>query len=60
VYSTTRIRDRGQVTLPKQLRDELELEPGDELVWVKNDEGNWEVWTSESLKEVFGLTPDSS
>lgn len=44
------------MTLPQQLRDDLELEPGDELVWVKTDAGHWEVWTPDSLAEVFGIS----
>lgn len=55
MYSTTRLRSKGQVTLPRELREELGLEPGDELVWVKNDEGHWEVWSTESLAELFGV-----
>ena len=36
---TTRITRKGQVTIPKELRDEFGLEEGDELLWQKTDEG---------------------
>ncbi|WP_435362932.1 AbrB/MazE/SpoVT family DNA-binding domain-containing protein [Haloarchaeobius sp. DYHT-AS-18] len=36
---TTRITRKGQVTIPKELRDEFGLEEGDELVWQKTEDG---------------------
>lgn len=36
---TTRITRKGQVTIPKELRDEFGLEEGDELRWEKTDDG---------------------
>jgi AbrB family looped-hinge helix DNA binding protein len=36
---TTRITRKGQVTIPKEFRDEFGLEPGDEVVWQSRDEG---------------------
>lgn len=29
---------RGQVTIPKELRDRREIEPGDEIVFVETDD----------------------
>jgi AbrB family looped-hinge helix DNA binding protein len=36
---TTRITRKGQVTIPKEFRDEFSLEPGDEVVWQSGEEG---------------------
>lgn len=36
---TTRITRKGQVTIPKKLRDEFGLEEGDELRWEMDDDG---------------------
>lgn len=36
---TTRITRKGQVTIPKELRDEYGLEEGDELRWEKTENG---------------------
>jgi AbrB family looped-hinge helix DNA binding protein len=36
---TTRITRKGQVTIPKELRDEYGLEEGDELLWQKSEDG---------------------
>ncbi|MFB6171069.1 MAG: AbrB/MazE/SpoVT family DNA-binding domain-containing protein [Haloarculaceae archaeon] len=36
---TTRITRKGQVTIPKDLREEYGLKEGDELVWLKDEDG---------------------
>ena len=36
---TTRVTRKGQVTIPKHLREELGLEEGDEVRWEKADDG---------------------
>lgn len=36
---TTRITRKGQVTIPKQLREEYGLEEGDELLWLEGEDG---------------------
>jgi len=37
--ATTRITRKGQVTIPKHLREEFGLEPGDELRWEESEDG---------------------
>lgn len=37
--ATTRITRKGQVTIPKALREEYGLEEGDELLWQKTEDG---------------------
>lgn len=36
---TTRITRKGQVTIPKEFREEYGLEPGDEVIWQSCEEG---------------------
>ena len=36
---STRVTEKGQATIPKELRKKYNLEPGDEVVWVDTDEG---------------------
>ena len=36
---TTRVTRKGQVTIPKELREEFGLEEGDELRWEKTEDG---------------------
>ncbi|MFB6183234.1 MAG: AbrB/MazE/SpoVT family DNA-binding domain-containing protein [Haloarculaceae archaeon] len=36
---TTRITRKGQVTIPKDLREEFGLEEGDEVCWERTDDG---------------------
>ena len=36
---TTRVTRKGQVTIPKELREEFGLEEGDELRWQKTEDG---------------------
>lgn len=35
----TRVTEKGQATIPKDLREKYDLEPGDEVVWVDTDDG---------------------
>ena len=35
----TRVTEKGQTTIPKELRERYDLEPGDEVVWMDTDEG---------------------
>lgn len=36
---TTRITRKGQVTIPKELREEFGLEEGDEVLWQRAEDG---------------------
>lgn len=36
---TTRVTEKGQATIPKELREKYDLEPGDEVVWKDTTEG---------------------
>ena len=36
---STRVTEKGQATIPKDLREKYGLEPGDEVVWTDTDDG---------------------
>lgn len=36
---TTRVTEKGQATIPKELREKYDLDPGDEVVWIDTEEG---------------------
>lgn len=36
---STRVTEKGQTTIPKELREKYDLEPGDEVVWMDTEEG---------------------
>lgn len=36
---STRVTEKGQATIPKELREKYNLEPGDEVVWMDTEEG---------------------
>jgi len=36
---STRITEKGQATIPKELREKYGLEPGDEVVWMDTEDG---------------------
>jgi AbrB family looped-hinge helix DNA binding protein len=36
---TTRVTENGQTTIPKALREKYGIEPGDEVVWIEDDDG---------------------
>lgn len=36
---STRVTQKGQATIPKDLRDKYSLKPGDEVVWIDTEEG---------------------
>ena len=36
---STRVTEKGQATIPKELREKYEIDPGDEVVWIDTDGG---------------------
>lgn len=36
---STRVTEKGQATIPKELREKYGLEPGDEVIWMDTDDG---------------------
>ncbi|MSQ15442.1 MAG: AbrB/MazE/SpoVT family DNA-binding domain-containing protein [Dehalococcoidia bacterium] len=65
---TTKITSKGQVTIPKMVRDRLGLKPGDEIEFVEDKEGfRVQKLVLESpfdkylgfLSHMAGMDPDS-
>jgi len=52
---SVRVQAKGQVTIPKEIRDKLNVQPGDLVVFVETDEGVMvkpaSVMTDEHLRE---------
>jgi len=36
---TTKVTDKGQTTIPQDIREKYGIEPGDEVEWVETDDG---------------------
>ncbi|WP_435186432.1 AbrB/MazE/SpoVT family DNA-binding domain-containing protein [Halobellus sp. EA9] len=51
----TKVSDRGMVTIPADLRQRLDIEPGDKLRWKTDEEGNLSV---EVVKQRYGAFDD--
>lgn len=37
--NTSRVTDKGQTTIPKELREKYGIEPGDTVAWEDTDDG---------------------
>ncbi|MBU4535487.1 MAG: AbrB/MazE/SpoVT family DNA-binding domain-containing protein [Euryarchaeota archaeon] len=49
------VTKKFQVTIPREVRDDLHIKSGDRVVFVKNQEGNWELMTISTLtKRMMG------
>lgn len=36
---TTKVTDKGQTTIPQELREKYGIEPGDEVEWIETEDG---------------------
>ena len=53
--TTATLTSKGQLTLPKVLRDELNLKPGDKVDFVRHDDGSFHIKAvNTSARELFG------
>jgi antitoxin PrlF len=43
------VTKKYQVTIPKEVREDLNIQQGDQIVFVKNREGKWVLMTVEEL-----------
>jgi AbrB family looped-hinge helix DNA binding protein len=51
----TKVNERGMVTIPAELRNRLDIEPGDELRWKVTDTGELSV---EVVRQRYGAFDD--
>ncbi len=53
---TSRVSSRGQVVVPKELRKELGIEEGDQLIFFLDDQGDMhlELEKRKSITQVYG------
>jgi len=49
----TKVSDRGAVTIPTALRQQLGIEPGDKLRWTTDEEGELSVEVIQQREGVF-------
>lgn len=54
----TTLTSKGQLTLPKAIRDQLRLQPGDKLEFFLKDDGRIEaVAKGSDMQELKGMIP---
>ena len=55
------ITSKGQITLPKTLRDQLQLQTGDKIEFVIDEQGHIEMLpVTASVKKLKGMVPKPS
>lgn len=55
----TSVTSKGQVTIPKDLREKMGLEPYDKVLFVEDDEGEVRLRKAyPSLRDLMGSLPD--
>jgi len=43
------VTKKYQVTIPREVREDLKINQGDRVIFVKNGEGNWVIMTVDDL-----------
>lgn len=58
VVATSRVTNQGQISVPAEVRKELGIRPGTELIWDRNEKGEYTVRpkrnTLADLNRAFG------
>ena len=52
---TVKVGERGQIVIPKQIRDELGITPGDNLIILGNKEEGIQIIVANSLEELAAV-----
>ena len=52
---TVKVGERGQIVIPKQIRDELGINPGDNLIILGNKEEGIQIIVANSLEELAAV-----
>ena len=57
---TVKVGERGQIVIPKQIRDELGITPGDNLIIQGNKEEGIQIIVANSLEELAAVVIKSN
>ena len=57
---TVKVGERGQIVIPKQIRDELGITPGDNLIILGNKEEGIHIIVANSLEELAAVVIKSN
>ena len=57
---TVKVGERGQIVIPKQIRDELGIDPGDNLIILGNKEEGIQIIVANSLEELAAVVIKSN
>ena len=57
---TVKVGERGQIVIPKQIRDELGINPGDNLIILGNKEEGIQIIVANSLEELAAVVIKSN
>lgn len=50
---------KGQVTIPKDVRDRMGLNPGDQIAFFSNDHGGVDLIRKRPITELLGSLPNN-
>ena len=57
---TVKVGERGKIVIPKQIRDELGITPGDNLIILGNKEEGIQIIVANSLEELAAVVIKSN
>jgi len=50
IVGVRKLQDRGRVQIPKEVRDELHLEDGDGVYWIRGSDGRYYISKATSIR----------
>jgi antitoxin PrlF len=58
--STTTLSSKGQIVIPKEVRDKLGIEAGDRIQFIEDDDGFKIVPATRDIRALKGIVPKPS
>ena len=49
MYIMVNVTKKYQVTIPRKVREDLKIQQGDKVIFVKNSDDNWIIMTTDEL-----------